>query len=445
MKKYVQMLLVCLLFLFVCKTSLEQAQEVRDIEQQANLQPSLNYTLVPNENICIDSKHSFAYQTSGEMLAEPESPPVLPPKPWLIETELPIFPDNSMPSTRKNWILGVFPGSDGSWNIWILRSWSNDPIKGGFDSMGILVYNTDSKHWTKVPAYVKGTQSIVGELFMTQDGTIWAHNYRGDFVTIFEPPYWIGLAQLNTLPSYDLPLFSMYNENEDQFEPVKNVQIPASQIEGEWNKVLLDKNGVFWVLVQGDGIYSYSPNTQKVDRHVDLSTGILKRAVKSVFIDSANNIFFSDDSSAVFRFSIDTSSIEKVGGIPLPLDGKYDLSFHGILVDHSKRLWIGNTGWAEPDEYRTWYQLFPSPIFVTPSEGDTLYAQQKPRLTIESIDGKLWYQFNDGIAWLDPKEEKWCWFTTERSNVIEDQQHNLWIVAENTLYKYPLYPYGEHK
>lgn len=440
MKKYVQMILVCLLFLVACKTSPEHAQEIEDIEQQANLQPGSNLSSTSDDNICMDPKYSFAYQTSGESPDHPKTIPVLPPQPWVIETELPTFPDNSILITRRNWILGAFPASNESWNIWALRSWSNDPTKGEYDSLNLLVYNTVTGQWTTVPAHVSESQAIAGELFMTPDGVIWAHNYPESFLTVFEPPHWIGLTQINPDSYADVPLFSQYNEDENQFEPVESAQIPASQLAGEWNKVLLDNEGDFWVLVQGDGIYRYAPDTQTVSRYVDPGTGAFTRAIRSVFIDSADNIFFTDDFSAVFRFSRATGLTEKVGGIPLPLDDRYNLSFHGILVDYSNRLWVGNLGWAEPDEYRTWYQLFPSPIFVTRSEGNTLYSQEKPRLTLESVDGKLWYQFTGGAAWLDPKAEKWCWFTTEQSNIVDDQQHSLWMVADNKLFKLDMEP-----
>ena len=387
-------------------------------------------------SVCLPTATSFAYQTSGESQDEPEMIPVLPQQPWVIETDLPTFPDNSIPSTRRNWILGAFPASYESWNIWVLRSWSNDPTKGEYDSMDLVVYNTVTGQWTTVPAHVSEVQAITGELFMTPDGAIWARNYPEGFLTIFEPPHRVGLTQFNSDPSADMPLLSKYNEAANQFEPVESTQIPASQLAGEWNKVLLDNEGTFWVLVQGDGIYRFSPDALAVSRHADLSSG----AIRSVFMDSTNQIFFSDDFSAVFRFSSATGLTEKVGGIPLPLDNRYNLSFHGILIDHSNRLWVGNLGWAEPDEYRTWYQLFPAPIFVTRSEGSALYSQENPRLMLESVDGKLWYQFTGGAALLDPKAEKWCWFTTEQSNIVEDQQHNLWMVADNKLFKLYLTP-----
>ena len=115
-------------------------------------------------------------------------------------------------------------------------------------------------------------------------------------------------------------------------------------------------------------------------------------------------------------------------------------SGNGISIQEAMRCDIETLGWAEPADYRSWFQLFPSSIFVTLSEGDTIYYQQKPWLILESADGRLWYKFTDGIAWMDPQKEKWCWFTTEPSNIAQDGQRNLWIAIGGNLYQHPFSP-----
>ena len=396
--------------------------------------------ILPDADQCINPEHAFAYQTSGKLASDANLPLVLPPTPWTLEAKLPDFPEESILNTRKDWVLAAFPQPDGQQDLWVLRSWTDDRSKSEFASLEILVYATRTKAWFTVSAQVKGTRAVVGELFRTGDGTVWAHNYGGDFFTVFEPPLQVGISRQTESPA-SVPLLSKYNEKENQFEPVNIAgNLSSAQLDGEWEKVLLDQNGIFWIFIQGDGIYSYTPESQAVKRHADLGSGIYKLPVRSVALDAVGNLYFSDDSSAVLRFAQATQTIEKIGGIPLPLDHKYSLYFHGILPDASGRLWVGNLGWAEPPEYHTWYQLFPAPIFVARSEGDTLYAQQSPWLILESADGRLWYKFANGLAWLNPQKEKWCWFTSSQSNLVKDQQGNLWMSAGGNLYEYQPIP-----
>jgi len=434
MKRFLYMLIIWLLV--ACNAS--QIQILEDKDEPLISQPKMDPIL--DENSCIVSKHSFAYQTSGKMAAEIRHSKVLPDKPWVLETALPSFPENSIVSTRKDWVLSAFPRQGEEQEIWILRSWTSDRSKSEYASMQILVYSSKENEWKTVPTNVKGTQAVVGELFMTNDGTIWAHNYREDYFTIFEPPFNIGISQYYQSSPPEYPVLSKYNEGENQFEAVwSTTNILSGKTDGVI-KILIDTSDVFWIIVEQDGIYSFTPESEEMVRHADLSQGIYKIPVKSIALDSKENLFFSNNSSAVFRFDRNAGDIEMIGGIPLPFEGKYSLYFYGILLDHMDRLWLGNVGWAEPTEYHNWFQLFPTPIFVTRSEGDTLYYQQKPWLILESVDGRLWYKFTDGLVWMDPQKEKWCWFTTERSNIVQDGKRNLWIVVDGNLYRHPFSP-----
>lgn len=394
-----------------------------------------------DDNGCISPPFSFKYQVSGKQEIISFST-ILPPEPWYIETILPEFSDDALAHRSKDWILAVFTRSDGEYEIWILRSWANEISGSDYEFMEILVYNTKTNEWRTISPEVSGTPAVVGELFMTEDGSIWAHNYWGEFFLVFEPPVWVGISNYDEsdFPS-DIPILSRYNEQEDRFEPVANADnIPASKLDGEEDKVLLDDNGDFWIIVQGDAIYSFIPETQAIQYHTDFQDVFGNPIVRSVSLAPTGDIFLSDDGHTILRFSPETNTVEIVGGTPLPFENQNTLYFHGILIDEINRLWVGDVGWAEPDEYHIWYQLVPSPVFIDFSEGQTTYAQHRPWLLMESTDGRLWYKSTNGLTSLDPQKEEWCWFTTEQSNIVEDEQNNLWIVADGKLYKYEITP-----
>jgi len=94
--------------------------------------------------------------------------------------------------------------------------------------------------------------------------------------------------------------------------------------------------------------------------------------------------------------------------------------------------------------YRTksgeWYQIQRSPLFISGvkgSFGDFQY--QTPEVILESSDGRIWFLHSyNGMITLDPSTGTWCWFTTYQSNIVEDTDHNLWMIADNKLYKLPL-------
>jgi streptogramin lyase len=355
--------------------------------------------------------------------------------------QLPDFQHNAVKRRSKDWLLKLVSKSDGNYEVWILRSWTDEAVSGSdYKYIEILVYSTAEKEWKTVSARINDIKAIVGELFVGKDGSIWARNYGGDFITIFEPPFQVGISVYSQDPqSLSMPSLSKYDEQNARFEPQSNTGgMISTKIGVEQNKVLFADNGIFWFFVQNDGIYSYSPVTQTTKRYADLPENKL---VGSIALASDGSIFFSDGFSSVYRFFPSTGDIKKIGGTPLPFDNALPSTFRDILVDHTNRLWLGNVGWVEPDEYTTWYQLVPSPVFIT-DKVDNLPIRQweKPRLILESSDGLLWYKSSNGMVWLNPQKEEWCWFTTEQSNIVEDQQHNLWMIANGKLYKYPANP-----
>lgn len=382
---------------------------------------------------CIVPVYTFAYMTRGDLPTElMDMPMVLPETPWAVVAPLPEFPENAIEDMGKDWLLAITSQPAGS-DVWILRSWTDNPLGGWYyDYFQLLIYHTATTDWEILPAQVQGENAIVGELFTLKDGSILAHNYWGFFGN-FEPPSMVGVTSDET--SAPIPILSRFDEAEGRFVPeLEMLEIPAGILEEAWNKVLLDENDLFWILVQEDGIYSYNPHTNVVNRHADLPEVVVRSAAISI----DGHIFFSDGFSSIYRFNPETNDIDSIGGSPLPFENPYTVIFHGMVVDHSNRLWLGDLGWVESADYTTWYQLIRSPIFITNEvDGLPITQWERPLLVMEDSNRILWYLSSNGITWLDPAQGNWCWITTERSMVIEDSQDNLWIIADGRLYTRP--------
>ncbi|MEW5940901.1 MAG: hypothetical protein AB1750_14620, partial [Chloroflexota bacterium] len=66
------------------------------------------------------------------------------------------------------------------------------------------------------------------------------------------------------------------------------------------------------------------------------------------------------------------------------------------------------------------------------------FYKARPYGLSESSDGMFWFWSSIGTVRLNPKIGEWCLFTTYSSPVVEYSNHNLWMVADNKLYKYEL-------
>jgi hypothetical protein len=113
-----------------------------------------------------------------------------------------------------------------------------------------------------------------------------------------------------------------------------------------------------------------------------------------------------------------------------------------MLVDHRGRLWLGAMGYMETDG--SLYLLHPDAPMVWENRSEFLYWSP-PTLLLESSNGLLWYSeyhdmslLGEGTAWYDPETGEGCLFTNVASNVVEDEDKQLWMVADGKLYRYPL-------
>ncbi len=374
-------------------------------------------------NGCIPPLKTFVYKTRNEetMQRPGKDLIILPQSPWQIEAELPLSDgakggDSEVIQTRL---------INGHTEIWtgLVSSGEIPSYTEGFS-----VYYPDTNVWKEIPAQIGDDSKVYVSkllLFVAKDGSLWGVNFWN--------------ARQNSLKDY--PLLSKYNEKTERFEFDQYTKgIPAGWYSDGFSfvddKILLDANGIFWFLVPKDAIYSYNPSTHEVKRRAEISDhevwyGTIAPDGKIYYV-----IVAPPPQKGLFYFDPETDDVK---GIDLTYS-VYDTSYlPNVFSDHSGNLWLGGLGWMDANT-KVWYRLHPSPIFIGRSSEDPTISWQDPSIFMESSDKRLWFRSNNGLAWLDLQKEQWCWFTTYQSNIVEDQEHNLWMIADGKLYKYPLKP-----
>jgi len=345
---------------------------------------------------------------------------VLPPSPWQVVTSLPQIEDVDYGDDSYGQMSVI--------NIVQIRHvenhleiWVSIPVRA--KPTYLAIYRTDTREWKLIPEQITS-------LIVDKNGSLWGSHSE---YTLIQP--------------FDMRVLSKYDEQENIFKIEEDLRSLHSGIEKDgfyyYSKVLLDKNGIFWILVPTDAIYSYDPTTRKVIRLIDLPS-----TFRDAQLDPNGGIYllvseFGYESGHEYhRYLIEhyqpkTNKIET-----------FDLNYsiepipfaNNILIDHMGRLWLDNIAYR--DENKVWYQIQRSPIFVSHSKeasNDRKYKSAK--ILMESSDGRLWFLHREnGMIYLDPEKGEWCWFTTYKSNIMEDTDHNLWMIADGELYKYPLNP-----
>lgn len=388
--------------------------------QPITTQEQITPSTTPVADVCLPPIESFIYSSepNDEKPVPGETLIVEPPSPWESVAELP-------PSKIFIWSITTSRMINGNIELWISHETGN-----GFETE-FLVFQTDTKVWKTVSSKIEGGQVSVGKLFTTSDGSLWgAADYFSNGTTL-------GLGQGE-------PALSKYNESKEKFEFVSSASeiLAREDIElriPSWSIVLKDSNDIFWVLVPNDAIYSFDPKTNLVEKYSDLQGKEIYDAV----ISPKGDIYYVLD--------VDTYGKMSIGQTPLlrfdPSTGKSEYLqiefwerwplYGKPFVDLEGRLWLGNLGFF--DGNKTWYLFEKSNVFLTnrtEQSVDTRWKVATPLL--QSSDGRMWFRSSNGTVWLDLEKQKWCWFTTYQSNIVEDSEHNLWMIADNKLYKLPL-------
>lgn len=380
--------------------------------------------VAPIDQQCIGSFHAYAYTVPEKGNALQET--TLPPSPWLIEASLPA----SLKKDSHDTVAATRSVGD------YIEVWINRESTNGLSDTTLrefLIYRTDIQEWKIVSAQVEDTEVFVDRLYVANDDSIWGGNaWDFDNATGFRTD----LASA--------PVLSKYNEQTERFEFVQGIQMMPSVWERSdhfpiFSKILLDSKGVFWIFAHADGIYSYDPSTQVIEHQAKTPDLQFRRVALApdgsiYFLKRWESVQFALQNDELFHFFPETGEIE-----PLEIPRERWPAFGNMLVDHTGRLWLDTVGWRELDGI--WHRMYPNPSqYFRKMEVEADYRWATPNVILESSNGYIWYRAEKGMAWFDPQTEVGCWFTTENTNIVEDQENTLWMEANKKLYRFTMIP-----
>lgn len=327
-----------------------------------------------------------------------------PPHPWQVVSPIPEI--DGMNDWRQQFVNVIQTRRvNEHFEIWVYLS-------RGLEEGYLAVYRTDTKEWQVLPQRIK-------TLIVDKNGSLWGSYFDGS-------------------------VLSKYDEQTDIFISEKSTQGLPSVVKEDnsysYSQILLDKDGMFWILIPKDGIYKFNPITSNLSKAFDIhdTFGDAKIAPDGTIFVLFNEVTYQGDTPQV---SYLLKFFETVTG----KEGEYALGYFlepypmplTILIDSKGSIWLDNIAFIED---RTIYQIQRSPVFLSPvRESFNDYRYKRADVILESSDGRIWFLHqNNGMISLDPEKNEWCWFTTYQSNIVEDSERNLWMIADGKLYKLAL-------
>ncbi len=376
-----------------------------------------------NGMTCIKPFHEFAYLPDETPRPISE---VLPGHSWQVEATIP-GPENATDSFSDIQIE-LARTKNGEGEIWLYQHplYSQDGTVSKEGSF--TIYHPQSQTWGEVPALIGDTNLAVSKLFVASDGTVWGG---------------ISIRQPHPISPTD-PVLGRFNESTQQFEAaVGGLEIPITVEQGlisELIEIVLDKEDIFWIFGPDDSIYRYDPEAQTTERYAGLPRTDMVSLSTALASDGSiyfRDSFFSEAEELLFQFFPETREFV---ALEVPRE-PWDFS-GGLLVDHRDRLWLGAMGYMERDG--SLHLLHRNALKAWENRSEFLYWSL-PTLLFESSNGLLWYaEYHDmsllgeGTAWYDPETGEGCLFTNLASNIVEDAEKQLWMVANGKLYRYSL-------
>jgi hypothetical protein len=387
-------------------------------------------TGTPSDNNCISPITSLAYPVDGygKSMQVDETNPLLP---WQAEGGVP--QPLSLNQLSYNFIEPQFVRTvGGATEIWLISTWSAKD-EDGFKHT-VYFYQTNNKSWHEVPSIIEEVPAEIVHIYLGTDGTVWASASTE-----------IGHAYGYYGHSNDTPfVFGVYNEEKGKFELLDfPQQVPLGPVDFD--------NDKFWIFEKDGSIYDLNPRSLQITKYIDPRISELSKSMNlpQNFVSADDALAFMEDGSfyflddtpkyhtpqdiTLFHFIPEKNTLEAVPSINRLEGGP---PYSNLFVDRSENLWVSDFGWM--DKAGDWYQLIRSPVFISTKVEATPILWEHPQIVLESSNGLLWFQSTNGMISLDPQKGEWCWFTTYQSNIVEDSNHNLWMIADNKLYKLAL-------
>lgn len=377
---------------------------------------------------CLESFETFAYTdyqvTENRKITYPLSHSL-----WQRVVSLPPQIDQDFPIFNQVSVTRVIDDNE---EVWIIGN-----------GVGFAVYDVNQQEWDLISRTVFSTDYVVGKLFIANDGTVWGQN--------------IPIAQQGNPEFQEIPLLSRFNEATNRFEipedmirsfvlPQRGYYFPQSAT-STIPHIHIDNTGIFWIIVSNDGIYQFDPVIETYEKQASLNFSVGQAALStdgSLYLWTPNSqiqpsttfrerLTLSEDS--IWHFSSESRNLVLVD---LP-DEDWPV-FHGLLVNQSGQLWLGSIGYRDLDD--TWHLIHPYTEDFLNNAGN--YRWGSPILVTESSDGRLWYVRytdggGDGTAWYDPQSGDGCLIVDQATNIVEDANQQLWMIANGNLYRHLLH------
>lgn len=398
-----------------------------------------HYSIVTQQpgNECLPPLTNFAFPAGviTDLGNITPHPPTLPPSYWKMEASLPDGFD-------------YFGG-----NITILDNddiWIKDSLQP--QGTSYFIYRKGKESYIYLKDSPSNKYSVPEKLIQSKDGTLWG--VGTDYGYGFE-----SYAYLK-----ENPLIGRFDESTGRFEYIENILHESDGYSGI-NDIQLDNRGFVWLLINQShnyvsntdvveehdlppGLYRFDPQTQKADYYLVMPKNINYERLMPISDGSIWMLGYNQSSreTILSRYFPDTGELQ-------PYQGTFsyfgDVDFQNsnasasspLFLDSSDRLWVGTEGWLNhpASERPVWYRIVQPPIFINGFvDGVGNFYRSIPNGMNESSDGMFWFWSWVGTVRLNPQIGEWCLFTTYSSPVVEDSNHNLWMVADNKLYKYEL-------
>jgi hypothetical protein len=293
-------------------------------------------------------------------------------------------------------------------------------------------YFIGNKQWTSYEK-IDTELTVPDKLFVASDGTVWG----------------VGIQVTDNIDYKQLrPLLSRFNDLTNQFEFAPDnsglLQIPQTRV---LSNIVEDQSGVLWLFVDDDGkeiLFSFDVKTHQSREHYSrVEGGNSNLAVgqdgsiwfMDVFMNQLIQYKPSSDETHIYQGTPGSTDTLDSGELPFDL-----AKANYIYFDRSGRLWVANYGWLDfsNDNYPIWNRVIESPVFISEGRHPTSkYEYSYQNSMYQSSNGWYWFK-GAGIVRLDLEQGSWCLITTGSSDIVEDNDQNLWIAVFGHLYKYPL-------
>ena len=155
-----------------------------------------------------------------------------------------------------------------------------------------------------------------------------------------------------------------------------------------------------------------------------------------MFAKDGNLYFYSlsySSTVSIYKFSPETRELSVFTTVE-----KLSIGSGSMFMDNDSQLWLGVMSVINKEGKQEIihpnYDLYKEKVLDW--QGENYFSSTS--ILGESSNHILWFTqrniFNSGTAWYNPKTNESCWFTTFSGNVIEDEQHKLWFLANKKLF-----------